>query len=66
MDELDFNQIQNDKANDLTDKIMAKIGELFLKKEIGPNDNIFGVGTSVFGPIMVRRRSASWGWWRWE
>jgi len=61
MDELDFNQIQNDKANDLTDKIMAKIGELFLKKEIGPTDNIFGVGTSVFGPRDdIRQVIYSW------
>ena len=48
--EIDFAQLQNDKANDLTDKILAKIGELFLKREIGSTDNIFGTGASYLGP----------------
>ena len=49
MDKLDFQQLQHDKANELTDRIMAKIGELFLKKEIGTGEsNIFV--PSLFGP----------------
>ncbi len=61
MDEIDFNQLQYDKANDLTDKIMAKIGELYLKKEIGPSDSIYGVGTSVLGPRDdIRQVIHSW------
>lgn len=59
--EIDFAQLQNDKANDLTDKVMAKIGELFLKREIGPSDSIFGVGTSVLGPRDdIRRVILDW------
>ena len=54
--EIDFVKLQNDKANDLTDKVMAKIGELFLRREIGPSDSIFGVGTSVDGPRDDIRR----------
>ena len=48
-DVIDFAELQNDKAIDLTDKIFAKIGELYLTKEIGPNENMFGLGTSATG-----------------
>jgi hypothetical protein len=59
--EIDFVKLQNDKANDLTDKVMAKIGELFLKREIGPSDSIFGVGTSIEGPRDdIRRVILDW------
>jgi len=43
-----FEQIQHDKTNELTDRIMAKIGELFLKSQIGaPGDSAFGFITST-------------------
>jgi hypothetical protein len=50
MAELDFSELQNDKAIELTDKIFAKIGELYLTKEIGPNQGMFGLGTDAAGP----------------
>ena len=49
--EIDFAELQNKKAVDLTEKIFAKIGELYLQKEIGPPENlIFGLGTFAMGP----------------
>ncbi len=48
-DIIDFSDLQNNKAIDLTDKIFAKIGELYLTKEIGPNENMFGLGISATG-----------------
>jgi hypothetical protein len=49
--EIDFLALQNDKAEELTDKILGKIGELYLKKEIGPSEGgIYGLGTLALGP----------------
>ncbi len=50
MADIDFSDLQNDKAIDLTDKIFAKIGELYLTKEIGPAGNMFGLGIEAIGP----------------
>ena len=50
MADLDFSELQNNKAEDLAEKILAKIGELYLQKNIGSGDNIFGLGTLVAGP----------------
>ncbi len=53
-DVIDFSELQNNKAIDLTDKIFAKIGELYLTKEIGPAENMFGtVATGVREEIRV-------------
>ena len=49
-DNIDFAELQNNKAIELTDKIFAKIGELYLTKEIGPNEVMFGLGTLAIGP----------------
>ena len=49
-DIIDFAELQNNKAIELTDKIFAKIGELYLTKEIGPAENLFGLGTLAIGP----------------
>ena len=49
-EDIDFAKLQIDKANGLTDLILAKIGEMYLKKEIGPSEGIFGLGTIAQGP----------------
>ncbi len=50
MADLDFAELQNNKATELTDKIFAKIGELYLTKQVGPAENMFGLGTLAIGP----------------
>ncbi len=48
MADLDFAELQNNKAIELTDKILSKIGELYLTKEIG--SNMFEIGVVAVGP----------------
>ncbi len=48
----DFEQIQRDKANDLTDRIMTRIGEMYLKSHVwtpGQFESSFGSSFST-GP----------------
>jgi hypothetical protein len=49
-DIIDFAELQNNKAIELTDKIFSKIGELYLTKEIGPAESIYGLGTLSVKP----------------
>ena len=49
-DVIDFADLQNNKAIELTEKILAKLGEMYLQKEIGPNDNPFGLAGFTPGP----------------
>jgi hypothetical protein len=43
MADLDFAQLQIKKANELTDRIMAMLGALFLKKELGQDNDIMAM-----------------------
>jgi len=57
----DFEQIQHDKANELTDRIMSKIGELFLKSQIGtPGDSAFSFTSPSDDPRSEIRQVIYW------